>query len=138
MDLVDPAGTLLSGTSPIPDIDDYEYDSTEYRHGLAFLLGYDEDGPYLDMCIDVSAVIGQTYVGMLAAEKLTGIKNQDAHGIAAALKVMGLRSRFMHGSADPGPYLIRTESPLTRAEMENFLRTCEPSRRKALLKQARL
>ena len=136
MDLVDPAGTPLSGTSPIPDIDDY--DSAEYRHGLAFLLGYDEDGPYLDMCVDVSAVIGQTYVGMLAAEKLTGIKNQDVHGIAAALRAMDLRSRFMHGSADPGPYLIRTESPLTRDEMENFLRTCEPSRRKALLKQARL
>lgn len=138
MEIADPAGTLLSGTSPIPDIDDYEYDSVEYRHGLVFLIGYCEDGPYVDMCIDVSAVLGQTYVGMLAAEKLTGIKNNDADGIAAAIKVMELRSRFMHGSADPGPYLIKTESPMTREELETFLRSCKPSRRKALLKQARL
>jgi hypothetical protein len=124
--------------SPTPDIDDYEDDSAECRHGLTFLLGYDEDGPYVDMCIDVSAVIGQTYAGMLAAEKLTGIKNRDAYNIAAALKVMDLRSRHMHGSVDPGPYLIRTESPMTREELEIFLRSCEPSRRKALLKQARL
>ncbi len=124
--------------SPILDTDDYEDDSAECRHGLAFLLGYDEDGPFVDMCIDVSAVIGQTYAGMLAAEKLTGVKNQDAYNIAAALKVMDLRSRLMRGSVDPGPYLIRTESPMTREELEIFLRSCEPSRRKALLKQARL
>lgn len=135
MDLVDPAGTLLSETSHILDTED---EGAEYRYGLAFLLGYGEDGPYVDMCIDVSPVIGQTYVGMLAAEKLTGINNPDVHGIAAALKVMDIRTRFIHGAADHGPFVFRTQDPMTRDELETFLRSCEPSRRKALLKQARI
>lgn len=54
MDLVDPAGTLQSGMSPTLDTEDEE----DVQYGLCFLVNYNEDGIYLDSCLDVSSAIG--------------------------------------------------------------------------------
>lgn len=133
MVLAERAGALQSEMLHTLNIDD---EDEPYKYGLLFLIGFDENGIYVDSCVDVSAALGVTACGMLAAEKLTGVRNDAVRDITVAATFLDLRSRFIHGSGNPGPYLIKTESPLTRDELQDFLRACEPSRRKALLKKA--
>lgn len=127
------AGTLLSETSHIPSTED-EAPEDQYRHGLVFLLKYTEDGPVLDTTVDVSSVLGMEWVGMLAAEKLTGKTNKKAREVASAISMMCLRTRF--DGACYGPYLVKFEDPTTPEELEQVLRAMEPNRRKAFLKGA--
>ncbi len=133
MDLADPAGTLQSGMSPTLDTEDEE----DIRYGLCFLVNYNKDGIYLDSCIDVSSAIGKTWVGVLAAEKLTGIQNQEARSLAAAMTTMSLRARFVN-TESPGPYLVKTLFPLSRDDLEKYLRSLDNTALKSFLHRSKI
>ena len=137
MDLVDPAGTLQSGMSPTLDTEDEE----DVQYGLCFLVNYNEDGIYLDSCLDVSAAIGKTWVGVLAAEKLTGIQNQESRSLAAAMAAamatLNLRARFVNTGL-PGPYLVKTSFPLSRDDLENYLRALDKPALKSFLQRSKI
>lgn len=135
MDLADPAGTLQSGMSPILDTEDEDEEDVQY--GLCFLVGYNEDGIYLDSCLDVSSVVGKTWVGVLAAEKLTGVKDQKARSLAAAMTALGLRARFV-STGSPGPYLVKTSFPLSRDDLENYLRALDTPALKSFLQRSKI
>lgn len=98
------------------------------------LVRYDEDGLSIDSSLDVSGLLGMEWIGALAAEKLTGKRNEKAHKLASYLQMMRLRTRF-EGHCY-GPYLIKSESPLSVEELEQVLRAMPPDRRKAFLKGA--
>lgn len=127
------AGTLLSETSHIPSTED-EASEDQYRHGLVFLLKYTEDGPVLDTTVDVSDMLGLEWIGVLAAEKLTGKRNDKARTLASSLSMLRLRTRF--DGHCYGPYLIKSEDPISVDELEQVLRAMPPDRRKAFLKGA--
>ena len=131
MDLVDPAGTLQSGMSPTLDTEDEE----DVQYGLCFLVNYNEDGIFLDSSLDVSSVLGKTWVGVLAAEKLTGVQNQEARSLAAAMTTLSLRARFV-STGSPGPYLVKTSFPLSRDDLENYLRALDKPALKSFLQRS--
>ena len=133
MDLVDPAGTLQSGMSPTLDTEDEE----DVQYGLCFLVNYNEDGIFLDSSLDVSSVLGKTWVGVLAAEKLTGVQNQEARSLAAAMTTLSLRARFV-STGSPGPYLVKTSFPLSRDDLENYLRALDKPALKSFLQRSKI
>ena len=133
MDLVDPAGILQSGMSPTLDTENEE----DVQYGLFFLVNYNEDGIYLDSCLDVSSAIGKTSVGVLAAEKLTGVKNQEARSLAAAMTSLSFRARFV-STESPGPYLVKTSSPLSRDDLEKYLRSLNNTALKSFLQRSKI
>ena len=135
MDLVDPAGTLQSGMSPTLDTEDEE--TEELCHGLAFLVNYGEEGIFVDSALDVSYALGKTWEGVLAAEKLTGIKNQEARSLAMAITTIGLRARFVN-TGSPGPYLVKTSSPLSRDDLEKYLRSLDKTALKSFLQRVKI
>ena len=135
MDLVDPAGTLQSGTLPTPDTEDEE--TEELCHGLAFLVNYGEEGIFVDSALDVSYAINKTWEGVLAAEKLTGIENAEAHTIAAGISGLSLRARFVN-TGSPGPYLVKTSSPLSRDDLEKYLRSLDNAALKSFLQRSNI
>lgn len=98
------------------------------------LVKYAEDGLVIDSSLDVSDLLGMEWIGVLAAEKLTGNRNEKAHKLASSLQMMRLRTQF--DGHCYGPYLIKSESPLTVEELEQVLRAMPPDRRKAFLKGA--
>lgn len=104
------------------------------RHGLIVLVKYTEDGLVIDSSLDVSDMLGLEWIGILAVEKLTGKRNDKARNLASSLSMLRLRTRF--DSHCYGPYLIKSESPLSVEELEQVLRAMPPDRRKAFLKGA--
>ncbi len=104
------------------------------HHGLIVLVRYNEDGLLIDSRLDVSDLLGMEWIGVLTAEKLTGKHNEKAHKLASSLQLMRLRTRF--DTHCYGPYLIKSESPLSVEELEQVLRVMPPDRRKAFLKGA--
>ena len=133
MDLADPAGTLQSGMSPTLDTEDEE----GVQYGLLFLVNYNEDGIYLDSCLDVSSVVGKTWAGVLAAEKLTGVQNREVRLLAAAMTTLSLRARFVN-TGSPGPYLVKTSFPLSRDDLENYLRALDKPALKSFLQRSKI
>ena len=127
------AGTLQSGTSHIPSTEDGDGQEV-LRHGLVVLVRYNEDGLLIDSSLDVSDILGTEWVGVLAAEKLTGKRNEKAHKLASSLQMLRLRIRF--DGHCYGPYLIKSEDPISVEELEQVLRAMPPDRRKAFLKGA--
>lgn len=109
----------------------------DVQYGLCFLVNYNEDGIYLDSCLDVSYALNKTWEGVLAAEKLTGIKNQEAHTLVAGMSGMFLRARFV-STGSPGPYLVKTSSPLSRDDLENYLRALDKTALKSFLQKAKI
>lgn len=98
------------------------------------LVRYNEDGLLIDSSLDVSDLLGMEWTGILAAEKLTGNHNEKAHMLASSLLMMRLRTRF-NGECY-GPYLIKSEDPISVDTLEQVLRAMPPARRKAFLKGA--
>lgn len=98
------------------------------------LVRYIEDDLVIDSALDVSDMLGLEWVGVLAVEKLIGKRNEKLHELASALTAMDLRVRFNSGCY--GPYLIKTENPISVDELERVLRAMPPDRRKAFLKGA--
>lgn len=133
MDLVEPAGTLQSGMSPTLDTEGEE----DVQYGLCFLVNYNEDGIYLDACLDVSYALGKTWVGVLAAEKLTGVRNWKARSLAAAMAALTIRARFV-STGSPGPYLVKTSSPLSRDDLEKYLRSLDKAALESFLQKAKI
>lgn len=101
------------------------------------LVKYTEDGLVIDSSLDVSDMLGLEWIGVLAAEKLTGKRNDKARKLASSLsmlRLLRLRTRF--DGHCYGPYLIKTEDPISVDELEQVLRAMPPDRRKAFLKGA--
>lgn len=119
--------------SPILDIEDEE----GVQYGVCFLVNYDEGGIYLDSYLDVSYALNKTWEGVLAAEKLTGIEDQEAHTLAAGMSGMFLRARFVNTEA-PGPYLVKTSFPLSRDDLENYLRALDKPALKSFLQRSKI
>ena len=135
MVLADTAGTLQSGTLPTLDTEDEE--TEELCHGLAFLVNYGEEGIFVDSALDVSYAINKTWEGVLAAEKLTGIENAEAHTLAAGMSGLSLRARFVNTGA-PGPYLVKTSFPLSRDDLEKYLRSLDNTALKSFLQRSNI
>ena len=135
MDLVEPAGTLQSGMLPTLDTEEEETDGL--CHGLAFLVNYDEGGISVDLTLDVSYALNKTWVGVLAAEKLTGVQDREARSLATAMAMLGCRARCMNTEA-PGPYLVKTSFPLSRDDLENYLRSLDKAALKSFLQKAKI
>lgn len=135
MDLADPAGTLQSGMLPTLDTEDEE--TEELCHGLAFLVNYGEEGIFVDSALDVSYALNKTWEGVLAAEKLTGVKNQEAHTLAAGMSGLSLRARFVN-TGSPGPYLVKTSFPLSRDDLEKYLRSLDNAALKSFLQRSNI
>ena len=127
------AGTLLSGMSHTPSTEG-EGEQEVLRHGLVVLVKYTEDGLAIDSSLDVSDMLGLEWIGVLAAEKLTGKRNDKVRKLASFLSMLRLRTRF--DGHCYGPYLIKTEDPISVDELEQVLRAMPPDRRKAFLKGA--
>ncbi len=119
--------------SPTLDTEDEE----DVQYGLCFLVNYNEDSVYLDSCLDVSSAIGKTWVGVLAAEKLTGVQNQEARSLAAAMTTLSLRARFV-STGSPGPYLVKTSFPLSRDDLEKYLRSLDNTALKSFLQRSKI
>lgn len=134
MDLADPAGTLQSGMSPTLGT---ENDEENVKFGLCFLVNYDEDGVYIASCLNVSPVIGKSLVGVMAAEKLTGIQNREIRSLSAAIAAMYLRARYTN-TESPGPYLVKTSSPLSRDDLEKYLRSLDNTALKSFLQRSKI
>lgn len=98
------------------------------------LVLYIEDDLVITSALDISDLLGMGWAGVLAAEKLTGTRNEKVRKLARALYVMDLRVRIDSGCC--GPYLIKTEDPISVDELEQVLRAMPPDRRKAFLKGA--
>ena len=135
MVLADTAGTLQSGTLPTLDTEDEE--TEELCHGLAFLVNYGEEGIFVDSALDVSYAINKTWEGVLAAEKLTGIENAEAHTLAAGMSGLSLRARFVNTGA-PGPYLVKTSFPLSRDDLEKYLRSLDKTALESFLQRSKI
>ena len=135
MVLADTAGTLQSGTLPTLDTEDEE--TEELCHGLAFLVNYGEEGIFVDSALDVSYAINKTWEGVLAAEKLTGIENAEAHTLAAGMSGLSLRARFVNTGA-PGPYLVKTSFPLSRDDVEKYLRSLDKTALESFLQRSKI
>ena len=133
MDLVEPAGTLQSGMLPTLDTEDEE----AVQYGLCFLVNYDEGGIFVDLVLDVSYALNKTWVGVLAAEKLTGVQDREARSLATAMAMLGYRARFMNTEA-PGPYLVKTSSPLSRNDLEKYLRSLDKAALKSFLQRSKI
>ena len=133
MDLADPAGTLQSGMLPTLDTEDEE----DVQYGLYFLVNYDEGGIFVDLALDVSYALNKTWVGILAAEKLTGIQNREARSLATAMSMLGCRARFVN-TGSPGPYLVKTSFPLSRDDLEKYLRSLDKAALKSFLQKAEI
>ena len=116
---------------------DSDEDNEGVNYVLVFLVGYDENVIYIDSCADVRAVLGKTWEGLLAAEKLTGVKNLDVHNVAAAVQYMVLRSRFV-STGSPGPYLVKTSFPLSRDDLEKYLRSLDNTALKSFLQRSKI
>ena len=101
-----------------------------------FLLKYTEDGPAIDSSLDVSSCLGATWLGVLAAEKLTSVTNHLARNLVSSVQIMRLRSR-LDGSVY-GPYLIKFSEYTTPEELERYLRLLDPKTRKKLLQGAKI
>lgn len=101
-----------------------------------FLVKYGEDGVMIDSSLDVSSCLGATWVGILAAEKLTGVENTLARSLASSMQLMRLRTRF--DGCVFGPYLIKFTEYTTPEELEAILRSMTTERRKELLKGAEI
>jgi hypothetical protein len=130
------AGTLPSETLRTLDIE-FE-DEEEQTYGLLFLVRGGIDGIELDSAVDVSYAIGKSIHGVMAKEKLLGIKDQESDTLLAAIQFIRLRSRLIEGSSHPGPYLVKSTVPLDRDAMERYLRFLKPEERKEFLSKARI
>ena len=64
----------------------------------------------------------QTSASKAAAEKLTGVQDREARSLATAMAMLGCRARCMNTEA-LGPYLVKTSFPLSRDDLENYLRS---------------
>ena len=125
------AGTLASATSLTPSIED-----GEFRYGWLFTVKFTEDGLQHDWVCDVSPALGATWQGILTAEKLTGVINDEARQIAHFFKMVDLRTRL--DGAVCGPYLIKTQEPMLPGDLETYLNALSPEDRKATLKRAKI
>ena len=130
----EPAGLPESLTSLTQSTDDE--DDAPCRFGYAFTVKYTDEGLIIERWCDVSTLIGASWVGILAAEKLTGVQNLDDRVLIRQVSMLDLRMRF--DGAVRGPYCIKTQEPFTQIQMENLLRTMSQSRRKAFLERAKI
>lgn len=137
MGLADPAGTLRSGMSPILGTEDEDGEVENVNHGVFFLVSYNEDGLYLDCCLDISLLLGKTWEGVRATELMLDTRNEEVRALALAVTHMELRARFIHTGL-PGPYLVKTSSPLSRDELEIYLRSLDKRSLKLFLEKAKV
>ncbi len=135
MATADHAGTLLRETLHTLDTEEPE---AGIKHAYLFLIGYDEEGPYLDCFADMSYALGKCAAGERAKELMLGVKDAEADRLGHLFKTIELRARFVHGSAHPGPYCVKTEDPLTREELTTYLKSLTTERRKEFLKAAKI
>lgn len=137
-ELAEPAGTQPSETSPTQCIDDDDDDDAPYVYAYAFLVGYNEDGPYVDTFVDITALIGKTADGVRAVERLTGANDEAVSVALSGMQMLFLRERYARSFDCAGPYQTRTRSPIDAALLTRALRSMPIPRRKAFLKEARI
>jgi len=128
-DPVELVGIPKSETSLTPDTE-----LEEPKYGIVFLVKYHEDGIYIDSSVDISPILGMAYVGMLAAEKLTGKTDEGARALASSISMLTLRARI--DTSCCGPYLVKSDTPIDIEAVEKALRAMDPDRRKEFLKGA--
>lgn len=136
--LAEPAGTQPSETSPTQCIDGDDDYGSPYAYAYAFLVAYNEDGPYVDAFVDTTALIDKTADGVRTAERLTGAANGAVDAALSGMQTLFLRERYIHFFDDAGPYQTRTQFPIDAALLTRALQAMPIPRRKAFLKEARI
>lgn len=96
-----------------------------------FLVDYDEDGPYADSLLDVSAAMGQTpetYKLAIDTAKRMGIPTESRERLSKSMIGITLRARFTGKQL----HKITTEEPIDHAALDSVLRG---KQRRGTLKQ---
>lgn len=129
MDHVEHAGTPASETSATLSTDEDVF-------AYVFTAKYGPEGVQIDRFVDATLLVGQSSIGMRAAEKLLGVKDSPRHQILTAIHMMMLRSR-MDGAAC-GPYLVRSPLELGPVSLELVIRKMTYERQREFFDEARL
>lgn len=120
---VELAGMGASSTSHMEDT----------KYGYMFLVGYDEEGIYIDSFLDITPVL-DGYARM-AASKLLDQQDDELESALLLAKYIELRSRFTSGS---GPYLVKANVPLDSETLLQYLASLSVEECKDFLHRSRV
>lgn len=115
--------------SAIQDIE-FEDEDAEPEYAYMFLVGYNEDGRYLDAFLDVSDLIGLTEAGIKAKAKLLGPDHESLKhtmGVMQSVNSMALRFRFNGGHLH-GIYLLKAAIKLDFRLLNSLVRSFSKER----------
>lgn len=119
---VEIAGMGASSTSHTEDIE----------HGYMFLVGYDEEGIYIDTFVEVTPALNG--YARMAASKLLDKRDDELESALLLIKYIELRSRFTSGN---GPYLVKTSGPINDEILLQFLTSLSVEDRKDFLDRSK-
>jgi hypothetical protein len=91
-----------------------------------FSLKYYRDGPYLDGWLDVSAMLAKNTLAEVTAAKLQ--QKDFPPGLAyltGAVQGMEMRARF--DTSVDGPYLVKTDGPVSSQHFSAYIRGLKPA-----------
>lgn len=120
---VELAGMEASSTSHTEDIE----------HGYMFLVGYDEEGIYIDTFVEVTPALNG--YARMAASKLLDERDVELESALLLVKYIELRSQFANGN---GPYLVKTSVPLDGKTLSQYLMSLSVEDRKDFLHRSRV
>lgn len=116
-------GTAVSSTSHTEDI----------KHGYMFLVGYDEEGIYIDTFVEITPALNG--YARMATAKLLDRRDDELESALLLVKYIELRSRFTSGN---GPYLVKTSFPLDYEALLRYLTSLSIEDRKDFLHRSRV
>lgn len=89
-------------------------------NAYAFLLRREFDGSLaFDAFLDVT--LGLDYKVRLVKERLTGQQDLELSLLASHLQYLNVRRRY--ASETRGPFVIKTDGPMTRDELEGYVQS---------------
>ena len=120
---VEIAGMGASSTSHTEDIE----------HGYMFIVGYDEEGIYIDAFVEITPALNG--YARMATAKLLDQRDVELESALLLIKYIELRSRFTNGS---GPYLVKTSVPLDHETLLQYLTLLSVEDRKNFLDRSKV
>jgi hypothetical protein len=87
--------------------------------------------------LDVSSAVGSHYIGALATQKLTGVRDAKLEKLHGQLNALFWRARFSQ-TPHLGVFLVKTRIPLTPDVLKVFLRGLPPEELVAFFGAARI
>lgn len=103
------------------------------EHGYMFLVGYDGEGTYIDIFVDVTPML-DGYARMAAA-KLLDQQDDELEFALYLVKYVELCSRLMNVN---GPYLVKSSVPLDSKTLLQYLASLSVEDREDFLHRSRV